>query len=223
MSLFPSLADWAQQGFVDFLVLGRALVHPDGMVTHTAFRGDDGSALFDPSELVFDGNSQGAIMGGALTALGVDFTRAVLGVPGMNYSTLLNRSLDWEGAYGELAYAFYPTKAEQQLLFALLQMLWDRGEANGYAQHMTADPLPGTPAKQVLLQAGYSDHQVTNLAAEVEARTIGATRIASDLPVCRHWARDPLFGFAPHDPKSEARRVGKECVSTFKSRWWPSH
>src|SRR3546814_11295008 len=69
----------------------------------------------------------------------------------MNYSTLLNRSLDWEGAYGELAYAFYPTKAEQQLLFALLQMLWDRGEANGYAQHMTADPLPGTPAKQVLL------------------------------------------------------------------------
>src|SRR3546814_7750960 len=65
---------------------------------------------------------------------------------------------------------------------------------------MTADPLPGTPAKQVLLQAGYSDHQVTNLAAEVEARTIGATRIASDLPVCRHWARDPMFGFAPHDP-----------------------
>src|SRR3546814_19342340 len=65
---------------------------------------------------------------------------------------------------------------------------------------MTADPLPGTPAKQVLLQAGYSDHQVTNLAAEVEARTIGATRIASDLPVCRHWARDPIFGFAPHDP-----------------------
>src|SRR3546814_13381269 len=88
-------------------------------------------------------------MGGALTALGVDFTRAVLGVPGMNYSTLLNRSLDWEGAYGELAYAFYPTKAEQKLLFALLQMLWDRGEANGYAQHMTADPPPGTPAKQV--------------------------------------------------------------------------
>src|SRR3546814_11430071 len=85
------------------------------MVTHTAFRGDDGSALFDPSELVFDGNSQGAIMGGVLTALGVDFTRAVLGVPGMNYSTLLNRSLDWEGAYGELAYAFYPTTAEQQL------------------------------------------------------------------------------------------------------------
>src|SRR3546814_20363008 len=99
---------------------------------------------------------------------------------------------------------------------------------------MTADPLPGTPAKQVLLQAGYSDHQVTNLAAEVEARTIGATRIASDLPVCRHWARDPMFGFAPHDPgvaepavlayfdsRSDERRVGKECVSTGRFRWSP--
>src|SRR3546814_14219710 len=23
--------------------------------------------------------------------------------------------------------------------------------------------------------------------------------------------------------RSEERRVGKECVSTFRSRWWPSH
>src|SRR3546814_17538891 len=119
------------------------------MVTHTAFRGDDGSALFDPSELVFDGNSQGAIMGGALTALGVDFTRAVLGVPGMNYSTLLNRSLDWEGAYGELDYAFHPPKAEQQPLLEPLQMRWDRGEAHGHAPPLNAATPPGTPATPV--------------------------------------------------------------------------
>ena len=37
-------------------------------------------------------------MGGALTALAPDFSRAKLGVAGMNYSTLLNRSVDWEGA-----------------------------------------------------------------------------------------------------------------------------
>ena len=39
-------------------------------------------------------------MGGALTALSVDLTRSVLGVTGMNYSTLLNRSSDWEGPRG---------------------------------------------------------------------------------------------------------------------------
>lgn len=207
LSLFPSLADRAQQGFLEVLHLGRALAHPHGLVEAPAFRGADGEALFDPTGLVYDGNSQGAIMGGALTALGVDFTRAVLGVPGMNYSTLLNRSVDWEGVYAHAAYAFYPSKVDQQIMYALLQMLWDRAEANGYAQHMTTEPLPGTPAKQVLLQAGFGDHQVSNLAAEVEARTIGARRIPTDLPVCRHWAIDPMFGFAANDSAAQEPAV----------------
>jgi hypothetical protein len=61
-------------------------------------------------------------MGGALTALAPDFTKSVLGVPGMNYSTLLNRSVDWEGefidparqpglpAYASFNYNAYPDK-----------------------------------------------------------------------------------------------------------------
>src|SRR3546814_13509592 len=28
---------------------------------------------------------------------------------------------------------------------------------------------------------------------------------------------------ANHRPRSEERRVGKECVSTCRSRWWPVH
>src|SRR5205823_14107963 len=47
-------------------------------------------------------------------------------------------------------------------------------EANGYALHMTSDPLPNTPAHHVLMQAGLGDHQVAQVAAETEARTIGA-------------------------------------------------
>src|SRR3546814_13112119 len=27
----------------------------------------------------------------------------------------------------------------------------------------------------------------------------------------------------PYDMRSEERRVGKECVSTCRSRWWPYH
>ena len=46
--------------------------------------------------LFYDGNSQGGIEGGALTAVAPDFDRAVLGVPGMNYSTLLQRSVDFD-------------------------------------------------------------------------------------------------------------------------------
>ena len=48
-------------------------------------------------------------------------------------------------------------------LFALIQMVWDRAEANGYALHMTTDPLPDTPTHQVMQQVAYSDHQVADI------------------------------------------------------------
>jgi hypothetical protein len=195
MSNFPSLPDRAQQGFVNFLYLGRALAHPDGLAAQAALQDASGTPLFRTGSITYDGNSQGGIMGGALTALAPDFSKAKLGVPAMNYSTLLNRSVDWEGQYGDIAYAFYPNKMDQQLMFALIQMLWDRGEANGYAQHMTTDPLPNTPAHQVMLQVAYADHQVSNVAAEVEARTIGARlRWPALGPASPHWSTNPLFG-----------------------------
>jgi hypothetical protein len=143
-------------------------------------------------------------MGGALAALGVDFTRAVVGVAGMNYSTLLNRSSDWEGplintedvlpSYSSFLYTMFPNKPEQQLVIAILQMLWDRGEADGYAQHMTTSPLPNTPAHRVLIHAALGDFQVTNHSVEVEARTIGARVMATALLPGRHWAITPFFG-----------------------------
>jgi hypothetical protein len=55
-----------------------------------------------------------------------------------------------------------------------MQMLWDRAEADGYAAHMTTRPLPNTPPHTILMTPAFGDHQVANVAAEVEARTIGA-------------------------------------------------
>jgi len=60
-------------------------------------------------------------------------------------------------------------------LLSLIQMLWDRGEPNGYAHRMTQNPLPGTPAHTVLMNVALGDHQVTNFQSDVEARTIGAS------------------------------------------------
>jgi len=222
ISLFPSLADRAQQGFLNFLYVGRALIHPDGAVAQAAFQAPDGTPLLDTRELFYDGNSQGGIMGGALTALAPDFTKSVLGVPGINYSTLLNRSVDWEGdsidptnpgvpAYASFNYNAYPDKVGQQLVFALLQMLWDRAEGNGYAHHMTDDPYPNTPPHQVLLEVAFGDYQVANQAAEVQARTLGADFLTTALAPGRHWERRVAagtgtapFGLTPFvaDPES---------------------
>ena len=65
-----------------------------GLGTDPAFQNDAGESVIDTRRLFYDGNSQGGIIGGALAAVGVDHDRAVLGVPGMNYSTLLRRSVD---------------------------------------------------------------------------------------------------------------------------------
>ncbi len=213
VSLFNRLADRMQQGFVHFHYLGRAMIRPDGFNSDPAFQVDAGSGLepvIDTSDLYFEGISQGGIMGGALTATSPDIRRAVLNVPGINYSTLLRRSVDSD-EYFKLAsvglYANYPNELERPLLLSIMQLLWDRGEGNGYAQHMTDDPLPATPSHDVLLQAALGDHQVANVAAEVEARTIGASVHKPALDPGRHWDVNPFmqipaigFGSSPFTP-----------------------
>src|SRR5699024_3645740 len=65
---------------------------------------------------------------------------------------------------------------------------------DGSAHHMTADPLPNTPTHRVLMHAAFGDYQVPNIAAEVAARTVGATLFTKSVPA-RHWAKNPAFGF----------------------------
>jgi hypothetical protein len=192
LSGFNTVADRMQQGFLHQLFLGRAMIHPQGLASHPAFQ-KSGKSVIDTRRLYFDGNSQGAIMGGGLTAVAPDFERAVLGVPGMNYSTLLQRSVDFD-AYSALLYPAYPREIDRQLVLASMQLLWDRGEANGYAQHMTHEPLPNTPRHDVLLHVGFGDHQVSDTTAEVEARTIGAYGLRPVLgPGRSPWPRFQLI------------------------------
>ena len=174
LSTFPAVPDRLQQSFLNFLYLGRAMLAPGGFGADPAFQDGRGRSLLDRAGgMHYDGNSQGGINGGALTAIAQDWTRSVLGVPAMNYSTLLQRSVDF-APFQQFLDQSYPDKADQQVILALIQMLWDRGEADGYAQHLTSRPLPRTPAHQVLMHVAFGDHQVAPAAAQVEARTIGA-------------------------------------------------
>ncbi len=181
LSEFPRLIDHVQQGFLHFLYLGRLMVHKDGFGANAAFK-PRGRSVIDPARLFYDGNSQGGIYGGTLAAVGVDHERAVLGVPGMNYSTLLRRSVDFDmyaqGRFGADTplglYDNYPSEVERPLILSLIQMLWDRGDPNGYAAHMTSDPLPNTPRHEILMHVGFGDHQVADITAVAQARSAGA-------------------------------------------------
>src|SRR5439155_2041493 len=153
----PSIPDRMQQAYLNFMYLGRLMIHPSGFASDPNFQ-FGGTPVIDTTRLFYDGNSQGGILGGALTALAPDFNRAVLGVPGMNYSTLLQRSVDFEpyaeGKFNSAIcdlfpsplndvcnaapddtplglYDNYPNELERPLIFSLMQLLWDRAEADG--------------------------------------------------------------------------------------------
>ena len=173
MSNFATLADRVQQSLINFIYLGRAVMADDGFCSLPEFK-VGGACLIDRSALYYDGNSQGGIIGGALSAVSPDFKAATLGVPGMNYSTLLQRSVDFD-SYAAFFYASYRASLDQLFVISLIQMLWDRAENNGFAHHLRLDnPLPNTPPKRVMLHPAFGDHQVSMWTAEVMARTIGA-------------------------------------------------
>jgi hypothetical protein len=190
---FPSLTDRLQQAMVNQLFLARLMITPHGFVSDPAFQDGSGNPVIDTSDVFYDGNSQGGIFGGTVMAIAQDITRGVLGVPGMNYSLLLTRSTDF-ATYSAILYPAYPVEIQRPLLLALIQMLWDRSDPNGLAHHMTTDPLPNTPPHTVLLHEAFGDHQVTNVATEIEARTIGASIHQPAIAAGRSYEVTPYFG-----------------------------
>ena len=88
-----------------------------------------------------------------------------------------------------------------------MQMLWDRGESNGYAAHIADHPLPGTPKHKVLIFEAFGDHQVANVATEVMARTVGVKLRTPALAPGRSADREPFWGsLASRRIPTEARR-----------------
>lgn len=174
-SKFPQMADRLQQGILNTVFLAELLAHQDGFASHPAFRQGSDEVVFERTgEVFYDGNSQGGILGGALVAVAPQINRGVLGVPGANYSLLLRRYQAWDDVFGVGVEAAYPDELEQPLGLALIQMLWDRGENNGYLSHFAGNLLPDTPSAEVLMQSAIGDFQVTMWSPEIMARTIGA-------------------------------------------------
>jgi hypothetical protein len=197
LSKFPSLADRLQQSLINFQFLAKAMKDPRAFASDAAFRaGTPPTPVIATGEVFFNGNSQGGIAGGAATAISKEWTRAVLGVPGANYSTLLTRSIDWD-PFSSFFFASYSDELARPIQLSAIQMLWDRGEANGYAHHLTDDPLPGTPAHQVLLVEAFGDHQVANIATETEARTAGIKLATPALAPGRSNLDNPFFALEP--------------------------
>jgi hypothetical protein len=199
LSNFPTLIDRVEQGILDQMVVGQALVAQGGLFTNPLFESSSGHPLYDASHLYYDGNSMGGIYGATLMALEPDIRRGVLGVPGMDFSLLIYRSSDYGnqlGSFGlDTAYDWaYPSPVTRLVGLDLVQMLWDRADPDGFITHLTTDPLPDTPTHTVLLQVAYGDHQVANVVTETEARSAGIPLVWPALVSGRSPDPEPFWG-----------------------------
>ena len=176
---FRSMVDRNHQGLVDELLLMRLMKGAFVKDPSVMF---DGASVIDETLRFYRGDSQGGIFGATYMAITTDVTRGLLGEPGMPYSLLFNRSVDFEG-FSFLLHIVYQNPIDVQIVFGLLQMWWDATEPDGYAPYIARDLLPGTPAHDVLLHVAIGDHQVSPLGAHMIARAVGARSV---LPVNRH-------------------------------------
>ena len=202
-SLLKAFFDRQQQGLLNFMFLARLMKHEAGLASHEAFQAG-GESVVDTSTIYYDGNSQGGILGGALMGVIQDVTRGVLGVPGMSYSFLLRRSVDFEaykpffsGSGTGAGGGGYPSIKDQSFLLSMAQMLWDRAESSGYAYHIENNTLPNTPSHAVLLQVAFGDHQVSMWSAEFMARSIGAKLRVPAVEAGRHPDSNPYVALEP--------------------------
>jgi len=175
ISGFPMLPERAHQGIIEKIAGARAMIGTFGQDAEFVI---DGVPVVDADDVVYWGNSQGGIMGGAYMAASPDIQRGVLGVPGAAYNLILTRSLDFDPFF-----LVFKTKFDDHrdinLGIALMQIPWDGAEASGWLTSMNGGDLPeGHLSKEILLHVGVGDAQVTPLSAHIMARAYGAKTVA---------------------------------------------
>jgi hypothetical protein len=173
ITLFRGAVDRQHQGMLNQLLVMRMM---KGRFTRDPAVQIDGKSAIDPTNAHYRGDSQGGIFGGTYMSLSTDVTRGLLGVPGMPYNLLLDRSADFAG-YKFLLRAAYPSAVDTQIVLGLMQLWWDRSEPNGWVPYLRANMHPGTPAHDVLMHVAIGDHQVPTLGAHFMARTLGAKNL----------------------------------------------
>ncbi len=166
LSDFPALSDRLHQGALNHVFLSRALKRGFDEVPELASRG----IAIDESQVFYNGISQGGIFGATHLALSLDILRGQLGVPGNNYSTLLQRSSDF-AAFFAILRSVYALPHDRQVLLSALQGLWDSVDSTSHYRHLKVEPHPNTPPHDVLLASAKGDQQVALLTNEIVTRS----------------------------------------------------
>jgi hypothetical protein len=172
----------------------------------------DGNALVDPSQVYFQGISQGHILGATYAAISPDIQKAVLTSGGANFSTLMFRARPFLGFLGIIA-AAVPDALEQQKFATLSQFVFDRIDPYTYSEFLLGNDLDGSRMnRQILMQMGVGDSEVPNLGSELHARAAGL-QVLQPSPV----ATPPLMSIAEGSAADSAFALYDFQVDPFPS------
>lgn len=211
MSRFPELTDRMHQGLINFLVLTRSMAGVcSELPEFTVATMPTATSVIDPNERYYLGISQGGIFGGTIAGISTDITRLVLQVGGISYPIMLKRSIDF-GPYAALLNSWYRDTIDQDILMVLAASQWDLVEPSTYLPRSIASPLPGTPPKNILYPIARHDSQVSNVASEIAARSMGIPMLVPS--VYEPWGIETSTGPEPsamvvYDVGVEALPVG---------------
>jgi hypothetical protein len=164
-----ALVEKLAQGVINFIALEHLVRGPMAESDEFSF---EGTPIIDTSEVYYLGASLGGIMGGTFMAYDPIIERGALGVPGGAWSLLIERSYAWTPLQ-VAAIGAYETQYQYQMMIAFLASSMERWDPITTARHVMDDPLPGSPAKKLLMYEAVNDSLVSNLSTEMVVRTMG--------------------------------------------------
>jgi hypothetical protein len=185
----PHITEKLAQSVVDFMALESITRGP--MAASPEFKFNNQSVI-DPAKTFYVGGSLGGIMGNTFMAYDPNITRAVLAVPGGNWSLLLERSTAWALLLGAAQGAYEDPSVYELNLSMLLGMGFEVIDPISTAAHVIKDPLFGNPVKNILMWYSVGDCLVTNIATEMMAREMGVPMIGPSVKA--PWGLEPVSG-----------------------------
>jgi hypothetical protein len=163
------ITDQLQQSLINTLVLtklARGKLKDDPLVKL-------GTPDLLDARTFYWGASLGGIQGSGFVALSNDIHRAVFGVPGSAWSTMIQRSTVFPPLKMFLA-PHYPDPLDFAFGVALLQARFDYSDPANLSKLMFERPLPDAPKDRiVILQEAIGDSEVPNITTEILARAMG--------------------------------------------------
>ncbi len=209
--------DRVHQGFANWIVLGHAVEHVFPAL-EVFKRAPGGAPFLEGDASRYLGISQGTILGVGMLAVNPYVKRAAMEVGGSGFTAMMFRAQPFQQFLDLLADSV-PDPLDQQKFIASLQRQMDRIDPNTWTRYVQREPLPGTPARQVLVQVGLGDTEVPNFGSYLMARALGLQQLQ---PAPKNvWGLEPVSGAT--DRALELYDFGYDVDALYRDASFPTN